>query len=234
MDSLSINQKFIELTTKADQGNKKAIEELNRCYNDKLDRKQDFNDEKLITFYQKKGGPYSINYLGVMYKKELGMEQSYDKTIELFEEGIKLNNSNAMVNLAILYTNGSGVEQSYTKAIELYEHAITLNNSNAMNNLALLYLDGLGVEQLYTKAIELFEQAIALDNGDAMYNLELLLKEDHKDSLKEYINTKIDLKAQIKNLKKENEKLKLDIEHYKYRPEGYFETREEWKKKVKD
>jgi TPR repeat protein len=77
---------------------------------------------------------------------------------ELFEMAIKLENSDAMINLAIMHSNGQCGKVNYTKAKDLLEKAINLGNSRALFPCALMYMEGQGAKKDYKHAFELFEQ----------------------------------------------------------------------------
>ena len=95
----------------------------------------------------------------------------YKKARKIFEEAVKLENSDAIIMLGQLYHDGKGVKKDYNEAIKLYERAREFRHPTAMNNLGYMYNYGQGVEQDYDKAKELYEKATKLGNTSAMINL---------------------------------------------------------------
>ena len=109
--------------------------------------------------------------MGDMYYYGKGVEQNYNKAVELYQKGADLGDANAFFNLGYMYDEGKGVSQNYNKAVELYQKAADLGNARAIYNLGNMYYNGQGVSQNYNKAVELYQKACDLGNAMAFCNL---------------------------------------------------------------
>ena len=109
--------------------------------------------------------------MGDMYYYGKGVEQNYNKAVELYQKGADLGDARAFCNLGVMYEFGKGVNQNYNKAVELYQKACDLGNANAFYNLGYMYCNGQGVSQNYNKAVELYQKACDLGDADAFCNL---------------------------------------------------------------
>ena len=110
-------------------------------------------------------------HIGAMYNNGRGVEQNYNKAVELYQKAADLGDSGACYNLGLMYNEGLGVNQNYNKAVELYQKACDLGNDDACYNLGNMYCNGQGVNQNYNKAVELYQKACDLGNDDACYKL---------------------------------------------------------------
>jgi TPR repeat protein len=119
-----------------------------------------------------------MSNLGVMYDNGLGVEQSYEKAFEYYEQAAQQGDTSAMAHLGVMYANGLGVDQSYERAVEYYEQAAHLGHANAQYNLGILYITGDGVERSPTKAREMFVKAAAQGNENGIKALKKLDKEE--------------------------------------------------------
>ena len=110
----------------------------------------------------------------------------------------------------------------YRKAVEYYQLSADQGDASAQYKLGYMYKNGYGVEQSYQKVIEYYQLAADQGNTKAQRNV------DYIKSSKEYIKyelleqRKINelLKQQIEVLKIDNQELKEEILHLKYRPGG--------------
>ena len=113
-------------------------------------------------------------------------------------------------------------EKQYDKALLYYQLAADQGNSGAQNNLGIMYDYGYGVEKSYQKAVEYYQ--LAADKGFARVHNNLdILKSSKKYIQYELLEQqKINelLKQQIEVLKIDNQELKEEILHLKYRPGG--------------
>jgi hypothetical protein len=112
--------------------------------------------------------------LGVMYYQGLGVEQSYERAKEYYEQAAQLGYAKAQYSLGRMYATGKGVKQSFSMAKEMYELAVQQEHVDAMTNLGLLYVNGSGVEKDIVKARDLFIKAEALGNETATQYLKTL------------------------------------------------------------
>jgi TPR repeat protein len=73
-----------------------------------------------------------MSNLGVMYDNGLGVEQSYEKAFEYYEQAAQLGHAQAQYNLGCCYANGEGVEQNMAAAKEWVEKSAAQGNENAI------------------------------------------------------------------------------------------------------
>ena len=160
------NKIFIDLTNKANNGDKNAINELHNHYMNEKDGLLVYDDE-LIEFYKKgakENKPYSLFHLGIMYCTGNGVEEDINKMVELFDASIKLGCSQAYVYMSIVLTK---YDIKYDKdPMELLETSIKMNNSNGYVHKAIYVL-----EINPKESIKLFKKAIKLGNTYATYKL---------------------------------------------------------------
>ena len=81
--------------------------------------------------------------LGVMYEHGLGVEQSYERAFEYYEQAADLGLATAQYSLGVMYYKGDGVERDIAKAREWWTKAAAQGNENAINGLK--QLDELGL-----------------------------------------------------------------------------------------
>jgi TPR repeat protein len=95
----------------------------------------------------------------------------YDTAFQIFTEGAKAGNADALYYLALCYDFGRGADVDHEKAVELYLQAANKGQTEAMYNLAVSYDTGEGVEQDHVKAFGWYVKAAEGGDTDAMYNL---------------------------------------------------------------
>lgn len=160
----------------------------------------DIIEEKLKR-YRYEQLSYTIR--AIIYDKGLlGYPKDINKAKELYEEGIKLDNSYAMVRLGILYGEGMLDVNDRDKEKGLYEMAEKLGNHMAMNNLGRMYEKGESGEIDLLKAEELYEKAIEYGSKYAINNLKSLKKKEAYNEIK------------IKELEKRIKELEEELEYY--------------------
>ena len=76
-----------------------------------------------------------------MYQHGKGVEQSYERAKEYYEQAAHLGHANAQFNLGCLYTNGQGVEQDLIKARELMAKAAAQGDEKATEILKQIDAD---------------------------------------------------------------------------------------------
>ena len=105
----------------------------------------------------------------------MGVEQSYKRALEYYEQAALLGVATSMNNVGWLYHNGLGVEQSYTKAKEYYKRAIAEDeaapNPLPISNLAFLLDQNNGTEPSHTKVREWYEKAITVEDAKSQYQM---------------------------------------------------------------
>lgn len=83
----------------------------------------------------------SAYYLGFIYWRGLGADQSYNKAEEWFLKGINAGSSYAMTGLAAMYADKKWQKHSYNKSFTLYQKAAENGNVFAMRQTAGFYSD---------------------------------------------------------------------------------------------
>jgi TPR repeat protein len=118
--------------------------------------------------------------LGFMYKFGEGVEVSYEKAFEYYDQAAHLGYAGALFSLGVMYRDGQGVTRSYARAKEYFESAAEQGHTQAMSSLACLYANGQGVERDLTKARELFTNAAEQGHETAVKSLQQLDNEERE------------------------------------------------------
>lgn len=96
--------------------------------------------------------------LGLCYFDGKGVEQDYDKAIELWKKAAEQNNIDAQGWLGFAYHEGEGVPQNYAKALEWYSKAAEQGSLEAYFCIGSCYSEGEGVPQDDAKAVEWYSK----------------------------------------------------------------------------
>ena len=113
------------------------------------------------------GGSMQTLNEGIAYMNGDGVDQDYEKALQLFMEAFEAGSMKAARYVGMVYEQGLGVEQDYEKAAEYYAKGVEAGDLTSGYYLGLLFKQGLGVEQDYTKAAELFASVEASENKSA-------------------------------------------------------------------
>ncbi len=124
------------------------------------------------------------NHTGAMYKKAIWILNSRSASREeliyalrLLTKAARLNNSDAMNNLAFRHER----KRDYQKSFPLYEQAVFLGHLGAMKNILRILLDAPSTqedkENCLNKLKELCERIINSDNSDIMNKMAFLLSQ---------------------------------------------------------
>ncbi|KAJ3231459.1 hypothetical protein HDU78_007716 [Chytriomyces hyalinus] len=108
--------------------------------------------------------------LAYLYDKGIGVEQSYELSLQYYLEAAKFNDSWALYQLGVKYLRGTGVDQDYTKAIEFFERAAKQNHAASICSLGYLFSKGRGCAKDLVRAAQLYQQSAALGDGTGAYN----------------------------------------------------------------
>jgi TPR repeat protein len=73
-----------------------------------------------------------------MYEHGLGVEQSYERAFEYYEQAADLGLATAQYSLGVMYYKGDGVERDIAKAREWWTKAAAQGEKNAIKNLKLI------------------------------------------------------------------------------------------------
>jgi TPR repeat protein len=120
------------------------------------------------------GNRTALNNLAYSYDHGEGVEQDYEKAVELYQKAVDLGDAVAMSNLAHCYEHGHGVEQDYSVATVWLKQAADINHPGAQTKLGYLYSMGLGVPQNFEEAAKWFRMAAAQGDENARDNLQAL------------------------------------------------------------
>lgn len=169
---------FIDLITKADEKDVKAMNMIHNYYSLEKHMTQDYNNEliQLLTERANQNKPYSLLQLAIMNLLGLGVNKDFDKGIELVKKSINMECSDAYHVMAMLVlTNQTEYEMSYD---ELITKAINMKNSSAFIQRGIEYSD-----TNMKKSSEFYKKAIKLDNDYAIYKLAELYHDNEKYKL---------------------------------------------------
>ncbi|TPX65519.1 hypothetical protein CcCBS67573_g08094 [Chytriomyces confervae] len=108
--------------------------------------------------------------LAYLYDKGIGVEQSYELSLQYYLEAAKFEDVWALYQLGVKYRAGTGVDQDYTKAIEFFERAANQNHTASICNLGCFFGKGQGCAKDLVRAAQLYQQAAALGDGTGAYN----------------------------------------------------------------
>ena len=103
-----------------------------------------------------------------------GVEVSYEREFEYYEQAAHLGYAKAQYTLGLMYERGIGVTQSYSRAREYFEQAAHLGYAKAQYILGVMYYKGEGVERVdIAKTKEWWTKAAAQGEKNAIKNLKL-------------------------------------------------------------
>jgi len=111
--------------------------------------------------------PRAAGYLGRMFLRGEGMEQSYTKAKIWFQRGITNGDALSQYSMGLMYKNGLGVQQDTNKAAEYFAAAADHDLAVAQTNLGILFLD----QGEVATARSYFELAIRSGHIEAYYYL---------------------------------------------------------------
>jgi TPR repeat protein len=131
-------------------------------------------------------GP-SLFRLGRLFELGLGVEQDYEKPIELYNQSAITGNNDALNALGNIYQQGYGVESDVEKAFGYYQNAAENGDNKAQFTLGTLYKDE-GIERRdLLKAFKWFSITASQGNEEARSHLELNYESSNSN---EQFNTK--------------------------------------------
>lgn len=109
----------------------------------------------------------AAGYLGRMFLRGEGMEQSFEKALTWFLRGVANGDSLCQYELGLMYLHGYGVRKDAVTAADYFREASNQDFASAQVNLGQLYLDQ-GDIQI---AIRYFELAARHGHIEAFYHL---------------------------------------------------------------
>ena len=135
------SKRIPELTEKADNGDREAINILHDLYYNEKDQHQQFDDE-LMAIYNKgadENKPYSLYQLAIVYLNGCSKDKDMDKGINYLTKSMNVGCSQAYVCMAILNKLGVVNNGDYDTMLK---KAMDMDNSNAYLLAALDLMDG--------------------------------------------------------------------------------------------
>ncbi|KAJ3121414.1 hypothetical protein HK098_003675 [Nowakowskiella sp. JEL0407] len=148
-------------------------------------------DLTIISNYAKNAAnqkhPLGLAVLGICHKLGVGIEQSWQKAVELFQEAIDVSNKNndlsegfacANFYLASSYQFGQGIAKDLQKSAKHHktrfrwcEDAVEQGNVLAQSDIAYAYENGIGTEKDPRKALYWYRSAAEHDVTEAQHGL---------------------------------------------------------------
>lgn len=119
------------------------------------------------------GDAHAQFYLGVMYNKGYGVEQSLEKAIQWYEEASSGGIPEAQYNLGLLHYNGEGAVEDYVEAARWMRLAAEAEMTKAQYEMGLFYFYGEGVKEDNQIALSWFLKAADKGHANANYYLGL-------------------------------------------------------------
>ena len=109
----------------------------------------------------------AAGYIGRMFLRGEGMEQSFEKGLTWFKRGIANGDALCQYQLGLMYLQGLGVRKDVIMAADYFKEAANQNFASAQVNLGQLYLDQGDIGT----ATRFFELAAQLGHIEAFYHL---------------------------------------------------------------
>lgn len=116
----------------------------------------------------------AAGYLGRMFMRGEGVEQSNEKALIWYNRGLKSGDAGSQYGLGLMYLHGLGVPKNSAKATELFRAAADQDYSSAQVELGALYLDQ-GTATDISAANQYFERAARYGHIEAFYYLAELI-----------------------------------------------------------
>ena len=110
-------------------------------------------------------------YLGDMYEKGLGVDQSDTEAARWYRRAAEQGHALAQNNLGEMYEKGLGVERSDSEAAKWYRMSAEQGDVSAQNSLGKMYKEGRGVERSDSEAAKWYRMSAEQGNVSAQNNL---------------------------------------------------------------
>lgn len=123
----------------------------------------------------------AMNTLAYYYFNGFGVEQDYEKSLELSIRSAEGGNLASMFNVGYNYYHGFTSDVNYELAIEWYQKAADEMFPKALNALGHMYYEGLGVEQDIDKAVEYTLQSAGFLHNYSLSNMGAIIDEKDLD-----------------------------------------------------
>lgn len=120
------------------------------------------DDQLALDYFQvaaDEGYSVAEYYLGIMYMRGCGIDQSYDDALDWFQKAADKDYAPALNQLGCLYFNGYGVDVDYSQAVYYQKLAAAQDYTPAQINLGYMYENGFGVEKNLDTALAYYKLA---------------------------------------------------------------------------
>ena len=131
-------------------------------------------DIERLRRWAEEGKGWAQYTLGCRYRDGVGVDQSYQQAIELFELAASQGHAGAQYSLGQMHCLGRSVDQDYERAAEYFEPAAKQGAAEAQYNLGSLYANGYGVKQSFEKARDWMMKSVEQGFEDAIKGLQWL------------------------------------------------------------
>ena len=147
----------------ADAGLLRALTNLGYCYYWGIGTKKDVNAavDCFKRVLEQKDCEVAAHNLAERYYAGEGVEQNYERAIELHRMAAKKEYPDSITRLGYMYIHGEGFPKNVKLGISYLRRAIKLGGARALCELGICYERGTGVPQNWEKAMELYEQSAA-------------------------------------------------------------------------
>ncbi|MEE2667413.1 MAG: tetratricopeptide repeat protein [Pseudomonadota bacterium] len=150
------------------------------------------SDISILQAQADEGNPEAKFFLGALYYSGSGVDQSFEKAFELFEEASKAGWVSATYNLGVIYSKGRGTDVDTTKALSYYKKAALGGLDRAQYVYASWLRDGKEIETNPLESMEWFKRAAVQNYGPALievargYENGLSGRRDYREAVKLY------------------------------------------------
>ncbi len=175
------NAKVMDLTAKAENGDREAMIELAMIYLDETGAETGGKTYAAKARYWLEesaaaGSDRAMLGLGTMNELGFGFEKNPQAAAEWYGRAAEYGNSAAMVRLGEMNEKGIGTDVDLAAALKWYERAAEKGDSNAMLRIGDMHFGGKGMPSDLDKALEWYEKAAKSGNADARFKTGNLLE----------------------------------------------------------
>ncbi|KAJ3268806.1 hypothetical protein HDV01_002184 [Terramyces sp. JEL0728] len=135
------------------------------------------------------GSPECYLYLGMMFEDGLGVKNSPELAIQLYQRAVELGNIEGLYKAGMMYAGGKGVKKDLKEAARLLELCSKSGHPASITMLGNMYLDGNGVRRDCVKALELFKLTRGTTVGEYNMGIAYLKIRDYTNALDCFTNT---------------------------------------------
>ncbi|KAJ3309674.1 hypothetical protein HDV04_005863 [Boothiomyces sp. JEL0838] len=135
------------------------------------------------------GSPECYLYLGMMFEDGLGVKNSPELAIQLYQRAIELGNTEGLYKASMMYMMGKGVKKDLKESARLMKLCSKTGYPPSITMLGNMYLDGNGVHRDCQKALELFKLTKGTTVGEYNMGVAYLKMRDYTNALDCFTNT---------------------------------------------